>query len=183
MPGTTAVYALRYPLLSETPSGPTQIENLARDVDAALANRTFIRFAGQTERAADGGTLTLPAETEVAIRAITTTIVNNQAMVHALWYGFTLSGTQNTKVLIRIRRTDINGPTLSAWYTPNIEPTDTSGPIGGGTTFAFDPTPGVNPSYVLTMQRAPATVGNLRLVPGTTSPYAVITAEQKGTVK
>jgi len=36
MPGTTSIHSLRYPLISEAPDGPTQIGNLADDVDATL---------------------------------------------------------------------------------------------------------------------------------------------------
>lgn len=43
MPGTTPTYALRFPLLSEAPDGPAQIQNLALDVEAQLARMDTVQ--------------------------------------------------------------------------------------------------------------------------------------------
>lgn len=42
--GTTATYALRYPELTDTPDGATQIKNLANDTDAAIVAATATQF-------------------------------------------------------------------------------------------------------------------------------------------
>ncbi|HEY7431997.1 MAG TPA: hypothetical protein VH641_14845 [Streptosporangiaceae bacterium] len=61
--GTTANYALRYPALSDTPDGATQIENLAEDVDAALDGVANPTFSSYTPAVGNGGTVTWTTRT------------------------------------------------------------------------------------------------------------------------
>lgn len=151
--GTTTNYALRYPALTDAPDGPTQVQDLAEDVDAALdaavtdqwvrgvyVEKTADEGRSNTVTLADdgptGGSLALAGLVAGAKYEITGLILyDGGAATSAGLFDWTFTVPSGSTMTYSYARENSSG-TYSGAYPSNGSTVNTANTTGVGTTMS-----------------------------------------------